>query len=195
MFYVFCCKKNGSQKRINPFPFPGFSMFQACVEGLTRLDRVMVLPLDVRDDFILPDAALEARNMLKRPINMVFNCAGFSTTEGRDMAGGPSSDNNSVGVDLAVGPFFYLFFLLDFLLFCAYRCVFVCSSEDMARIGRGMLYTVCASGHLFCGSSEQDISSALIHTFWRRFRRRLGLARLPSRKYCSCMVGRSVGRL
>lgn len=99
-------KKNQGQKRVNSFPFPGFSMSQACVKGLTRLDRVMVLPLDVRDDFILPDAALEARSMLKRPISMVFNCAGVSTTEGRDIAGGPSGGNSSVGVDLVVGPFF-----------------------------------------------------------------------------------------
>lgn len=64
---------------------------QAFLEGLTRLDRATVLPLDVRDDFILPDAVVEAEDMLERPIDMVFNCAGVSMTVGRDAAERPSS--------------------------------------------------------------------------------------------------------
>lgn len=43
---------------------------------MTRLDRTLVIPLDVRDDFILSDAAQNAEEMLGSPIDMVFHCAG-----------------------------------------------------------------------------------------------------------------------
>ncbi|CAM9849978.1 unnamed protein product, partial [Laminaria digitata] len=76
-----------------------WEIMKACLEGLTRLDRAMVLPLDVRDDFILPDAVSEAEDMLERPIDMVFNCAGVSTTTvGRDAEEGSSSDGAGLGV-------------------------------------------------------------------------------------------------
>ena len=47
---------------------------QACYDGLTRLDRVMIMPLDVRDDYALEDARIEAESMLDRPMDMVFHC-------------------------------------------------------------------------------------------------------------------------
>lgn len=71
---------------------------QAFLEGLTRRDRAMVLPLDVRDEFILPDAVAEAEDMLERPIDMVFNCAGVSMPMGRDAAEGSSSAAGVLGV-------------------------------------------------------------------------------------------------
>ena len=58
----------------------------------------MVLPLDVRDDFILRDAVSEAEDMLRRPIDMVFNCAGVSTVMGRDEAQGSSSAAGALGI-------------------------------------------------------------------------------------------------
>lgn len=71
---------------------------QAVEEGLTRLDRAMILPLDVRDDFILADAAKEAEGMLTRPVDMVFNCAGVSATTGHAAA----SSGGGLDVDLEV---------------------------------------------------------------------------------------------
>eukprot|EP00904_Undaria_pinnatifida_P005768 jgi/Undpi1/2320/HiC_scaffold_13.g05703.m1 len=57
----------------------------AFLKGWTRLDRAMVLPLDVRDDFILPDAVSEAEDMLDRPVDMLFNFAGASTKTATDL--------------------------------------------------------------------------------------------------------------
>lgn len=47
---------------------------QAILRGWTRLDRVMILPLDVRDEVFLERAHVEAVSMLDRPMDMVFHC-------------------------------------------------------------------------------------------------------------------------
>ena len=52
-----------------------------------------MLPLDVRDDFILPDAARNAESMVGRPIDMVFHCAGTDVVAG---------SKGVIGVDPAV---------------------------------------------------------------------------------------------
>lgn len=62
---------------------------QALYDGLTRLDRVMIMPLDVRDDFALEDARIEAESMLDRPMDMVFHCQ----TDGGDGDGDGDSDD------------------------------------------------------------------------------------------------------
>ncbi|CAM9946403.1 unnamed protein product, partial [Ascophyllum nodosum] len=66
---------------------------KAVTKGWTRLDRALVLPLDVRDDFILPDAARNAESMVGRPIDMVFHCAGTDVVAG---------SKGVIGVDPAV---------------------------------------------------------------------------------------------
>ncbi|CAN0224329.1 unnamed protein product [Pylaiella littoralis] len=71
--------------------------------GLTRRDRVMVLPLDVRDDFILEDAALEAESMLNRPMDMVFHCqTDGGDDEGWDGDGGEDEEEGSSALDPAL---------------------------------------------------------------------------------------------
>ena len=98
---------------VPPPPTRGFLLFsvdfQAFHEGLTRLDRATVLPLDVRDDFILPDAVAGAEDMLERPIDMVFNCAGVSTTVGKDAVEGSSSAAGALDVvEVRLVGFFFL---------------------------------------------------------------------------------------
>lgn len=92
---------------------------QAFSKGLTRLDRAMVLPLDVRDDYVLPDATEQAEGMLDRSIDMVFNCAGVSTTAEGSAGSGSSS---SLGEDVRVSEFSISFFWLEG---CFFVVVFV----------------------------------------------------------------------
>lgn len=59
----------------------------------------MILPLDVRDDFILEYAAQEAEGMLDRPISMVFHCAGLSTREEAKIDAGAADAEGEDGED------------------------------------------------------------------------------------------------
>lgn len=63
---------------------------QASRAGLNRFDRAMINPLDVRDDFALEDARVEAERMLDRPMDMVFHCQ----TDGGDGDGNGDSDDH-----------------------------------------------------------------------------------------------------
>ncbi|CAM9468782.1 unnamed protein product, partial [Hapterophycus canaliculatus] len=51
-----------------------WELINAVSLGWTRLDRAMILPLDVRDEFFLERAHEEAVSMLCRPMDMVFHC-------------------------------------------------------------------------------------------------------------------------
>ncbi|CAM9960669.1 unnamed protein product, partial [Ectocarpus sp. 8 AP-2014] len=59
-----------------------WELLDAILEGLTRLDRVMIMPLDVRDTFILDHATRKAEDMLDRPVGMVFHCQGGGVIAG-----------------------------------------------------------------------------------------------------------------
>ncbi|CAB1102161.1 unnamed protein product [Ectocarpus sp. CCAP 1310/34] len=59
-----------------------WELLDAILEGLTRLDRVMIMPLDARDTFILDRAASKAEEMLDRPVGMVFHCQGGGVVAG-----------------------------------------------------------------------------------------------------------------
>ncbi|CBN74354.1 oxidoreductase [Ectocarpus siliculosus] len=59
-----------------------WELLDAILEGLTRLDRVMIMPLDVRDTFILDHATRKAEDMLDRPVGMVFHCQGGGVVAG-----------------------------------------------------------------------------------------------------------------
>ncbi|CAM9586050.1 unnamed protein product, partial [Ectocarpus fasciculatus] len=59
-----------------------WELLDAILEGLTRLDRAMIMPLDVRDTFILGHATRKAEDMLDRPVGMVFHCQGGGVVGG-----------------------------------------------------------------------------------------------------------------
>lgn len=62
---------------------------QALRDGVSRLDRVMINLLDVRDGFVLEDARVETEKMLDRPVDMVFHCQ----IDAGDGDGGGDLDN------------------------------------------------------------------------------------------------------
>lgn len=44
----------------------------------------MVLPMDMRDSFVFEDAALEAKELLQRPVSMLFNCPAIADDDEDD---------------------------------------------------------------------------------------------------------------
>lgn len=48
---------------------------QAWYDGLTRLDRVMILPFDVvQDNLAFEEGLRAAESFLDRPVDMIFHC-------------------------------------------------------------------------------------------------------------------------
>ncbi len=55
--------------------FAFFGGSQAWYDGLTRLDRVMILPFDVvQDNLAFEEGLNAAESFLDRPVDMVFHC-------------------------------------------------------------------------------------------------------------------------
>lgn len=94
---------------------------QACYDGLTRLDRVMIMPLDVRDDFALDYARIEAQSMLDRPIDMVFHCQTDGGDSDKDSDDEGEEDYVSPDASHPAGQVSYL--VLCFSVACRIDCL------------------------------------------------------------------------
>lgn len=69
----------------------------------------MIMPLDVRDTFILGHATRKAEDMLDRPVGMVFHCQGGGVVGGEWDDDEVDEEEEEGELDLEVNHFFFVF--------------------------------------------------------------------------------------